>query len=261
MSALDDDGLDALLRERAPRPPAGEAELDPGELQAWRTGRLDAEQAAAVEDVLARSAADRALLGDLAAPIDPGLLDRMTAATPRPSSARTPGNRRLAWAGAGLALAAGLTFAVLRPGAPDAPAYTLGAVRGAVKLTRSEARPQAPDTPAVFVPDGTLRLTVRPADAGHTATAARAFAACGDGGFRAVDGLEAGADGTWTLVAPARALFGEPPGRCVVAIALAAEDATLDGLQGVTPATADVAGVTLVPLAIDYRTSPDGETP
>ncbi len=257
MSALDDDGLDALLRARAPHPAIGEPELDPGDLQAWRSGRLDAEQAAAVDAVLARSAADRAMLADLAAPVDAGLLDRMAVATPRPQS-----NRRLVWAGAGLALAAGLTFAVLRPGAPDAPAYTLGAVRGAVKITRSQTPTQGSGEPAVFVPDGTLRLTVRPTDAGRTAAAARAFAACDDGAFRAVDGLEAGADGAWTLVASARSLFGEAPGRCVVAIALAADADALADLDGMDPATAaEDGGVQLVPLTVDYRATPDGETP
>ena len=256
MSALDDEELDALLRARAPQPRPGEPTLDAGELQAWRTGRLDPERAAAIEEILARSAADRATLGDLAQPVDDRLLDRMAAATPRSRTAR-----RYAWLGAGLALAAGLTIAILRPSPADAPAYTLSAVRGAVKATRAEAPVEPADSPAVFVPHGTLRLTVRPATEA-TASAARAFAACGDDALKPVDGLSPGAAGAWTLVASARTLFGEPPARCVVGVGLAAEAGALDGLSGVSAAeAAHVDGVSWVPLTVDYRAAPPAEAP
>lgn len=253
MSERSDEAIDALLRAEAPAVSPGEPELDPGDLHAWRAGRLDPEAAAEVERVLARSAADRATLGDLSAPVSDALLDRMASAAPS-------GRRRAAaWVGAGLALAAGIALAVLRAGPPPPPAYTIGAVRGGVQASRAEAQP-APAGPVVFVPAGTLRLTVRPEGAlDGPAPAARAFVSRDGGPLTAVPDarLTPGDGGVWTLVAPARALFGAPPARCAVYLALAEGPAPLADLAGQSPADALGAdGVRWVRLDVHYRRAP-----
>lgn len=257
MSDMSDEALDGVLRSHAPDPELGEPRLDPGELQAWRTGQLDADAAAEVEQVLAGSAADRAVLGELAAPVSDALLDRMAGAAPggaEPSGAEPRRGRRGVWIGAVLALAAALVVTVLRPG-PSAPGeYAIGAVRGGVQTTRDGGPSTA--ARAVFVPAGTLRLTIRPAAApSGPEPSARAFISRDGAALEAIEGLRAMGGGVWVLEGPASTLFGAAPAQVAVLVALADDAAALDGLAGQPAPAAEVTGaVRWVRLDVDYRT-------
>ncbi len=237
---MTDEDLDGLIAGAAPPEGPGAPVEDPGLLEAWRRQALSAEAAAEVEAELLRNPEARAELGRLAEPVPPALLERM--------AGELPSARRRWWPVVALAAAAVLA-AVLIPRGAGLPAYELEGPLGGVERVRGEG-----PASLEFRAHSQLRLIARPkATLEGTPPQARAFVASVGGALRALPEaqLSQAASGAYVLSGPASSLVGPQPGRYVLVIALAAEEAALQALAG--KPLAEAADVALLSAELTYQ--------
>ena len=175
----------------------------------------------ALEAQLVESAELRELWAQRGATVSPLLLKRMEKAAPTRSRMPLFGGLALA-----AALLIGLSVSVLNRG-PDLPEYGVE-LGGTAKLTRSDH--EAPMR-AVFRPESTVRITLRPATRVEGRPKLGVFLAQA-GRLQRVDDrgrIDAEPGGTFVFKAPGAALFGEEPGRFTLYLAIGTDPAALAG--------------------------------
>lgn len=245
---MDDAALDALLRQAPDDPlPPEVAELDVEVLRALRAGRLDEAAAAAVDARLASDPAARRALQTLGEPVPAPLAAWARQHGPPPASRR--------WiapaVGGALALAAALVVFLLQSGAPPAPAYRLGEIRGAAQTVRGE-----PSEQRVFLPRSRITLTVLPEGEPAEATPhLKLFVSSGGGPLRAGARVKVQAkDRAFRVQAEAGTLFGSAAGPRVIWIGVSADAERLAAAAGRPPADARaLGGVRWIEIPVDYR--------
>lgn len=240
-----DSDLDAIARRVAPLSPAPGDELDLESLVAWRAGKLDAAETAAVEARLAVDPEARAFVADLAA-------------APSPFRARWVDRQarvliaRIFTVGSLLAAAAFIIIALLPPAAP--PHYVVAVLRGVVTDVRGEAATDRGVSHRLSE-NARLTLTLAPkepiADIG--AIHARTFTTDGEGHLVAAAAQgNLAEDGSWFLDAPAGELFSDRYGQRDLYITFALDADRLDALAGERPPAGDGA-VRVVHLSFEYE--------
>lgn len=270
MPTLTDIELDLMLRGTgAGAPPSAaaacvdEPEFDLGRLLALRTGTEDA----AALDHVSRCAFCRALLVEAAEPATDLLVARMDRAwstVGRPEAevhadaapARRPARLlRFGALGGAIALAAGVLFFALRPGAlPPAPEYTLDGPTGGL----TEVRADVPGS-NVYLPESQVRLVLRPAGSVVPGAAAALFRVEADARLVALPGglVETMPNGAFLIEAAGRALFGDTPGRKRLALVVAREGGTLTPLDGASVEALDGRPeLRLFEVDVEYRLTP-----
>jgi hypothetical protein len=267
MPTMTDTELDLLLRGASGPPGDASACIDTPEFDLGRVLALHGglEDAAALDHV-ARCTFCRAMLADAAVPADDLLVARLSRAwapaaateveanaTRRAASSRR--GLRFGALGGGLALAAGVLFFVLRPGAlPPAPEYRLDGPSGGL----TEVRADVPESD-VFVPDSQVRLVLRPAGGPTPGAAAALFRLEADARLVALPPalVQAMPNGAFLVEASGRALFGDTPGRKRLALVVAREAATLAPLDGLSVEALDGRPeVRVHEVAVEYRLTP-----
>jgi hypothetical protein len=274
MPTLTDTELDLMLRGHCPgaSPSAAAAcvddpEFDLGRLLALRAGADDA----AALDHVSRCAFCRALLVEAAEPATDLLVARMdrawsTVGRPEagadapaaadPAPARRPARvLRFGALGGAIALAAGVLFFALRPGAlPPAPEYTLDGPTGGLTEVRA-------DVPAsnVYLPESQVRLVLRPAGPVVPGAAAALFRVEADARLVALPAglVEAMPNGAFLIEAAGRTLFGDTPGRKRLALVVAREGGRLAPLDGASVEALDGRPeLRLFEVDVEYRLTP-----
>ena len=206
--------LDALLRAL----PWPDREVDDDTVEAVAAAEALDE---ALEAQLIESAELRELWAQRDATVSPMLLKRLEKAAPTRSRMPMFGGLALA-----AALLIGLGVTVLNRG-PDLPEYGVE-LGGTAKLTRSTH--EAPMR-AVFRPESTVRITLRPATRVDGAPKLGVFLAQ-DGRLTRVDDrgrVDAEPGGAFVFNAPGAALFGDQPGRFTLYLAIGSDPAALTG--------------------------------
>lgn len=198
----------------------------------------------ALEAQLVESAELRELWAQRDATVSPLLLKRMQKAAPTRSRAPLFGGLALA-----AALLIGLGVSVLNRGL-DLPEYGIE-LGGTAKLTRST---HAAPVRAVFRPESTVRITLRPATRIDGALKLAVFLA-EDGRLRRVDDrgrIDAEPGGVFVFKAPGAALFGDQPGRFTLYLAIGADPSALAG-ESVESARSDADR--WQQIDVDYQTA------
>ena len=249
----EDIAVDELLFRAAPEPPPGareqESDVDAGELLAWLEGDLDDDARDEMAGRLAASPAARQLLVDLERARAEGDVEGLVQVTPTRRRQWPP----LAGAVGVTALAASLLLVFL-PSAPvDLPGYVPDALRGGVSKVKSGDAPAS----ATFVPDSQVEWVLRPQTRlVEPLPVGRAFFAPDGAKLLPLDpaALERVEGGSFVLRGRAADLFGERYGRLTLAIAVARETASLDGVKGLDPSAARaLSDVLWLATSIEYR--------
>lgn len=164
------DPIEAVLRALAGQSPEGDLPA-PGDdrLRAYREGRLPPEEARELEGLLARSAAGRRRLLELAG-VDRSLPLRRVRKAVLAQATGHRDRRRMAWASAAAAVAASILLVLFtllpgRHGLPEGVAYDVS-VRGLAEVRSLDETPSAPPggpaAPVRAYPATPLHILVRP---------------------------------------------------------------------------------------------------
>lgn len=253
---LGPDPIDDLLKLC---PPSDGEVHDVGviELAALRAGRLDGEEAEALEAQLAEDEEARRLMLAYSPTTDAAL--ESWALAQMPATKR----RWAVWAPAALALAAGLAFIIWTSLSHDParslPGYAMDAPQGMVSMVRGDDH--AKKRRGLYLPSSTLKVIIRPdADLQGAPPTLTVLLAPEGGVLRRLDAgytVDTGSSGAFRVSARLSDLLGEAYGRYTLYLTLSTEADAAADLIGEAPSAASMDARTTqwYPILIDYRRS------